>query len=295
MLTAPAKKRKSAKEREAEKAAELAAHEALAESLADHDDDDAEIRKELQEVAPYIAVRPYEGIPRRRPEEPKQEHAPVMFADNSAPPSQTSEICLIEIADAVHGAIEWHNSTKAELVQRVIAAGELLAEAKASMPHGEWTAWLKKNFDKDVSTARFFLRCYHKREKLRDAKVESFRAIGRLIREPKTSKHLTKDTCDSIIDGEISVSPATLERFDGLKPAQRRQVEAEAAKTKKFKLPADVQAEPSFSAGTIGKSIDELQQQIERCTAEAARKEAVSSLLDDLRQAVAALFSATQE
>jgi len=51
-------------------------------------------------------------------------------------------------------------------------AGEMLSEAKASLPHGAFGSWLKENFAGSDRTARAYMRVYSRREEL-EAKRQS--------------------------------------------------------------------------------------------------------------------------
>jgi hypothetical protein len=75
---------------------------------------------------------------------PASKVAPVVNADD-----------LVERINVEHAAVERSGS---EMLERAVSCGELLAEAKQSMAHGDWTAWLRANFAGSIRTAQVYMR-----------------------------------------------------------------------------------------------------------------------------------------
>jgi hypothetical protein len=64
-----------------------------------------------------------------------------------------------------------HEATSAALkssAEHGIAAGELLIEAKAKMPHGQWLPWLKDNCAMSERTAQLYMRLAKNREAIEE-------------------------------------------------------------------------------------------------------------------------------
>src|SRR6202044_2192582 len=62
-----------------------------------------------------------------------------------------------------------HDGAKAAVkrgVEHVIAAGELLIEAKAQLKHGEWLPWLEEHCGLSDRTARRYMRVARYKDKL---------------------------------------------------------------------------------------------------------------------------------
>jgi hypothetical protein len=49
-------------------------------------------------------------------------------------------------------------------VRHAVAAGEMLIEAKAQVPHGQWLPWLRDNCTMSERTAQLYMRCAKSRE-----------------------------------------------------------------------------------------------------------------------------------
>ncbi len=54
-----------------------------------------------------------------------------------------------------------------------LAAGDLLAQAKALVAHGEWGAWVAENFEGSKRTAEIYMRLASRRAELEAAKAQS--------------------------------------------------------------------------------------------------------------------------
>ncbi len=70
---------------------------------------------------------------------------------------------LAERINAEHRACEEAVGTA---LGHAIGAGELLTQAKASVPHGSWGSWLAENFAGSDRTARAYMRVYSRRDEL---------------------------------------------------------------------------------------------------------------------------------
>jgi len=57
-----------------------------------------------------------------------------------------------------------------EAVHHAIEAGRLLTEAKAALPHGEWSKWLSDNFDGSARTAREYMKLSNRLDALPESK-----------------------------------------------------------------------------------------------------------------------------
>jgi hypothetical protein len=102
-----------------------------------------------------------------------------------------------------------------DTLSHALRCGELLLQAKSATPHGEWEAWVAKNFHGSVSTAKSYKRLAENREVL-EAKRQSSAVLSidgalALIKKPRpaTSKsqvvaHLATDDIAKINSHSVS-------------------------------------------------------------------------------------------
>jgi hypothetical protein len=65
---------------------------------------------------------------------------------------------LRKLAKQINAEHEAASSALTEGLQHAMAAGRLLTEAKAAMPHGEWLSWLTANCSASQRTAQAYMR-----------------------------------------------------------------------------------------------------------------------------------------
>jgi hypothetical protein len=82
-----------------------------------------------------------------------------------------------------------------QAVQHAIAAGNLLIEVKQSLPHGEFTPWLKANFSREPTTARDYMRLARHAEQLEGA--PSISTALKLLAPPKPATTTEPEDSDS--------------------------------------------------------------------------------------------------
>jgi DNA modification methylase len=81
------------------------------------------------------------------------------MTDPSVEAADVNAATLADLAERIKSEIRLVDSSMRESVRHAIAAGELLIQAKASVPHGEWMPWLKENAICD-RTARYYMRAF---------------------------------------------------------------------------------------------------------------------------------------
>src|SRR5262249_23358955 len=69
---------------------------------------------------------------------------------------------------------------QANVVSRAIKAGELLKEAKAKLPHGEWLSWLKKQCELSQRTAQRYMKLAEDKPKLEQKQREKSATVADL-------------------------------------------------------------------------------------------------------------------
>ena len=69
---------------------------------------------------------------------------------------------------------------QANVVSRAIKAGELLKEAKAKLPHGEWLSWLKKQCELSQRTAQRYMKLADDKPKLDKMLLEKSATVADL-------------------------------------------------------------------------------------------------------------------
>ena len=88
---------------------------------------------------------------------------------------------LVSEIVALHGEIVTAARTS---LDKAIRIGELLASAKAGLPHGQWLPWLKANIPFAERTARNYMRCHTERDRLKSASVADLTDAYRLLAPP---------------------------------------------------------------------------------------------------------------
>jgi len=61
------------------------------------------------------------------------------------------------LAGEIRAEVEAAEADFRSAVRHAVRAGELLAEAKAQVKHGEWLPWLRENFPGDPRTAQRYM------------------------------------------------------------------------------------------------------------------------------------------
>lgn len=102
-------------------------------------------------------------------------------------PDPPSELALLaeDIREA-HARV-FHHAGQA--LRFALECGELLCEAKARVPHGQWEVWLDSNRPDDLSVtmARIYMRLHHHRSLLPDTTTTITGALQALGGEPNQS------------------------------------------------------------------------------------------------------------
>src|SRR5688500_15552821 len=95
--------------------------------------------------------------------------------------------------NAAHASVE---QAKRDGVKHAIECGRLLSEAKATVAHGEWNAWVAGNCTFSMRTAQLYMKvaAYVGTDPAKAQRVAdlSLRDIARLISRPTIDDHLEK-------------------------------------------------------------------------------------------------------
>ena len=86
---------------------------------------------------------------------------------------------IISLHDEVRGYLKLS-------LEKAIRIGELLAEQKESLKHGEFTPWVKANLPFTDRTARNYMGLYRKRDLLKTETVSDLTSAYKLLAAPKT-------------------------------------------------------------------------------------------------------------
>lgn len=87
-------------------------------------------------------------------------------------------------------------------LEKAIEAGEILTEVKESLPHGEFTAWVKKEMSFTIRTAQNYMKVYVNRERL---KSESVSFLGNAYKLLETSKTDEAEESIEVSEEELSI------------------------------------------------------------------------------------------
>ena len=95
---------------------------------------------------------------------------------------------------ALHNEITNHLKTS---LRKAIKVGELLAEQKQSLDHGEFTPWIKDNLPFTDRTAQNYMRLYRERDRLKTETVSDLKSAYKLL---ELQKRKDQDFEESEID-----------------------------------------------------------------------------------------------
>ena len=73
-------------------------------------------------------------------------------------------------------------------LEKAIRIGELLAEQKAELGHGEWLPWVEENLPFTDRTARNYMRAYESRDRLKTEIVSDLTGAYRLLEESRADR-----------------------------------------------------------------------------------------------------------
>ena len=93
-------------------------------------------------------------------------------------------------------------------LQHAIAAGELLAKAKALVPHGTWADWLTQNFASTQRTASLYVRLYEHRAQISNGVANSL-SIRDAEKLTRTGKRIASKPTSSAATNAISTVRVT--------------------------------------------------------------------------------------
>ncbi|MGB7156863.1 MAG: DUF3102 domain-containing protein [Tepidisphaeraceae bacterium] len=133
------------------------------------------------------------------------------------------------LADLARRFRDEHEACEAagkKAIDHAIAAGALLIEAKANIPHGGWLPWLTDNCNVSERTAQTYMRIARNRAELPKAQRAadlSLRDAVALLAEPKDDPKDRDEPADGSIeddpaDGPLA-DPAKVHRFEGVRDA----------------------------------------------------------------------------
>jgi len=109
--------------------------------------------------------------------------------DNTLHPTETTSSTCPAVSEivALHGQILTTARTTLDLAIRI---GQLLAERKASLKHGEWLPWIEANLPFSQPTAFRYMRCFERRDDIKLFSVNNLELTDayRLLAEPKVTE-----------------------------------------------------------------------------------------------------------
>ncbi len=96
---------------------------------------------------------------------------------------------LATLAERINASHRASQSAARSVVEHAVKAGELLNEAKAAVPHGQWAVWLGKNCEFSERTAQLYMRLARELPNLDEAKAQRvadlpLRDVVRLLADP---------------------------------------------------------------------------------------------------------------
>ena len=124
---------------------------------------------------------------------------------------------LADLAAQINAAHERVRDAAKAGLAHALAAGRLLLEAKAIMPHGEWLPWLEANCTASIRTAQAYMRAVNGLAKLDEANAQrvahlSFRdALAALSKGAQAVRQMPSPVIETALAlAEQDKSPAPL-------------------------------------------------------------------------------------
>jgi len=93
----------------------------------------------------------------------------------------------------LHNEIAGHLRTSLE---KAIKIGELLAEQKENLKHGEFTPWVKEHLPFTDRTARSYMRLHREKDRLKTETVSDLTSAYRLLAAPKLEMDIESLKCE---------------------------------------------------------------------------------------------------
>lgn len=116
-------------------------------------------------------------------------------------PAQPGDNSLPDLAARIRAA----HQAVGEAMKHAIAAGELLAEAKSKVPHGDWLLWLEANCEMSERTAQGYMRIARELARLEPAKAQrvadlSVRDALRSLSRATGAARLSPEGLESVLE-----------------------------------------------------------------------------------------------
>jgi hypothetical protein len=125
---------------------------------------------------------------------------------------------LSDLAPRIREAYQAAEADRQSAVASAIMVGQLLEEARAQVPHGEWLSWLEHNTDLNQRTAQRYLRCAKHADELKDAAIVdlSIRNADRKIAGDPRTKSATRGGFTALPSAPFNITDAATRHSSGL-------------------------------------------------------------------------------
>lgn len=111
--------------------------------------------------------------------------------------------CITDEIRKLHDEI---NGFGRKALDNAIRIGELLTQEKAKLDHGEWLPWVQVNMPFTDRTARNYIRCFEKRDRLKSENVSDLAEAYRLLAPPPDHRPKHKAIDQAAIDQIVDVA-----------------------------------------------------------------------------------------
>jgi hypothetical protein len=128
-------------------------------------------------------------------------------------------------------------------IDKAIRIGELLAEQKSELGHGQWLPWLEANIKFTDRTARNYMRVFENRDRLKSETLSDLTDAYRLLTESKVSETPAKH-----VERTVHAENGDVIRVRAFPPTQ--------AHEGKIQIPVEAEIESESGEGLIGMSLD---------------------------------------
>lgn len=108
-------------------------------------------------------------------------------------------------------------------LEKAVRIGELLAQQKGALKHGEWLPWLETNIQFTDRTARNYMRVYKKRDQIKTETISDLTDAYKFLVEPTFDDPIKTLDLDLVDSGEDSIE-SLLAQIEILKTANFRRM-----------------------------------------------------------------------
>ncbi|TWT75508.1 hypothetical protein Pla123a_30170 [Posidoniimonas polymericola] len=126
-----------------------------------------------------------------------------MLTETNHSDQPIAALTLAEIPATLRAETDAANRSASQAIEHAMRAGELLAQAKGQLEHGEWLSWLDSNFSGSRRTAQQWMRLAAGRERLQMRSDCAFDSIADAVRALQEDEQDDSFSPPAIVDLQL--------------------------------------------------------------------------------------------